>query len=183
MELIYSIAAVGSRLSLSLQHLSEKYYEKSKSMLLKLVFNEKRIAKVTTIQALLCLAFYELGKGNNQQACHFSGLAIRVDYDLGFQLDSKGWYTDDINAQLINSELEIRSKIYRDCYLADHFICLMLGRTATLSVSNSTIPVLDELLEIEGTEEFRFTGKHALQISLPLKNLVVLSRIVQIFIK
>ncbi|KAG0672096.1 Ty enhancer activator [Maudiozyma exigua] len=180
-ELIYAMCAVGSRLDPALQHMSEVYYEKSKSMLLALVFDENSIARITTVQALFCLAFYELGKGQNQQAWYFSGLAIRVGYDMGFQLDPKVWYTDDTKGHLTTSEYEIRSRIYWGCYIADHFISLMLGRTASLSVSNSTIPESNELPEVPGTEEFRFVGKHVLQVSLPLKNLIILSRIVQIF--
>lgn len=180
-ELIYAMCAIGSRLSPELQNMSEWYYEQSKKTLLKLVFDEQNTASITTVQALFCLAFYELGKGCNQLAWYFSGLAIRVGYDMGFQLDPKVWYTDDSKSQLTESELEIRSRIYWGCYIADHFICLMLGRTSTLSVSNSTIPESDELPEVEGTEEFRFIGKHVLQISLPLKNLIILSRIVQVF--
>ncbi|KAK5960288.1 Tea1p PWA37_002358 [Arxiozyma heterogenica] len=180
-ELIYAMCAIGSRLSPELQNMSEWYYEQSKKTLLKLVFDEQNTASITTVQALFCLAFYELGKGCNQLAWYFSGLAIRVGYDMGFQLDPKVWYTEDSKSQLTDSELEIRSRIYWGCYIADHFICLMLGRTSTLSVSNSTIPESDELPEVEGTEEFRFIGKHVLQISLPLKNLIILSRIVQVF--
>lgn len=180
-ELIYAMCAIGSRLSPETQNMSELYYEQSKNTLLKLVFDEQNNASITTVQALFCLAFYELGKGCNQLAWYFSGLAIRVGYDMGFQLDPKVWYTDDSKSQLTESELEIRSRIYWGCYIADHFICLMLGRTSTLSVSNSTIPESDELPEVEGTEEFRFIGKHVLQISLPLKNLIILSRIVQVF--
>ncbi|CCH61244.1 hypothetical protein TBLA_0E01900 [Henningerozyma blattae CBS 6284] len=182
-ELIYSMCAIGSRLVPELQEYSEIYYEKSKTILLKLVFDDDNTAHITTVQALFCLAFYELGKGNNQLSWYFSGLAIRVGYEMGFQLDPQVWYTDDENdnVKLTKSELEIRSRIYWGCYIADHFICLMLGKTSTLSVSNSTIPESDELPEVDGTEDFRFVGKHILQISLPLKNLIILSRIVEIF--
>ncbi|CAI4065272.1 hypothetical protein SUVZ_08G3540 [Saccharomyces uvarum] len=180
-ELIYAVCAVGSRLTPDLHEYSEIYYERSKKTLLQLVFDEQSTARITTVQALFCLAFYELGKGNNQLGWYFSGLAIRVGYDMGFQLDPKVWYIDDSNLQLTQSELEIRSRIYWGCYIADHFICLMLGRTSTLSVSNSTMPDSDELPEVNGTEEFRFIGRHVLQISLPLKNLIILSRLVQIF--
>lgn len=175
------MCAVGSRLTPDLQEYSEVYYQRSKKTLLQLVFDEQSTARITTVQALFCLAFYELGKGNNQLGWYFSGLAIRVGYDMGFQLDPKVWYVDDNNLQLTQSELEIRSRIYWGCYIADHFICLMLGRTSTLSVSNSTMPESDELPEVNGTEEFRFIGRHVLQISLPLKNLIILSRLVQIF--
>lgn len=180
-ELIYSMCAIGSRLEPNLQQYSEGYYEKSKSMLLKIVFDEKSVPRITTVQALFCLAFYELSKGNNQLGWYFSGLAIRVGYEMGFHLDPKVWYTDENdNNQLTKSELGIRSRIYWGCYIADHFICLMLGKTSTLSVSNSTIPDSEELPEVEGTEEFRFIGKHELQISLPLKSLIILSRIVEV---
>lgn len=180
-ELIYAMCAVGSRLSPDIQHLSDHYFEMSKNQLMKIVFDEESVAKITTVQALFCLAFYELGKGLNQLAWYFSGLAVRVGYEIGFHLDPKIWHTEDHNGPLTKSELAIRSRIYWGCYVADHFICLILGRNATLSVSNSTIPESDELPEVDGTEDFRFVGKHVLQISLPLKNLIVLSRIIQIF--
>ncbi|SCU96304.1 LAMI_0F06084g1_1 [Lachancea mirantina] len=181
-ELVYAVAALGSSLTRELRSLSTHYYRLAKEKLLKIVFDEQSMAKITSVQALLCLAFYELGSGNNQLAWYFSGLAIRVGYDMGFQLDPKVWITDDINTgKLSESELEIRSRIYWGCYIADHFICLLLGRTSTLSVSNSTVPESDELPEVEGTEEFRFDSKYVLQVSLPLKNLIILSRIVQIF--
>lgn len=185
-ELIYAMCAVGSRLSSDLQPMSEDYYEKSKTALLKLVFDDHSVARITTVQALFCLAFYELGKGDTQLAWYFSGLAIRVGYDMGFQLDPEVWITadDDIvtgRTKLTKSELRIRSRIYWGCFVADHLISLLLGRTASLSVSNSTIPESDELPEIQGVEDFRFASQHVLQVSLPLKNMIILSRIVQIF--
>lgn len=182
-ELIYAMCAVGCRLTSDLQDMAEVYYEKSKYALLQLVFDEQSVPRITTVQALLCLAFYELGKGNNQIGWYLSGLAIRVGYEMGFQLDPQVWITEDNDPKmkLTKSELAIRSRIYWGCYIADHLICLILGRTSTLSVSNSTIPESDELPEVEGTQEFRFESKHVLQISLPLKNLIILSRIVQIF--
>ncbi|AGO12028.1 AaceriADR365Wp [[Ashbya] aceris (nom. inval.)] len=180
-ELIYAMAAVGSRLSTELHAESEQYAQIAKDRLLRIVFDEQSPAKITTVQALLCLAFYELGNGNNQLAWSFSGLAIRVGHDIGFQLDPKVWVTDEDSSALSESELEIRSRIYWGCYIADHLICLLLGRTPTLSVSNSTIPESDELPEIDGTEDFRFDSNCVLQISLPLKNLIILSRIIQIF--
>ncbi|SCU82144.1 LAFA_0C09318g1_1 [Lachancea sp. 'fantastica'] len=181
-ELIYAVAAIGARLTPDLRGLADNFYQKAKEKLLMVVFSEHSIAKITTVQALLCLAFYELGNGQNQLAWYFSGLAIRVGHDMGFQLDPRVWVTDESSSnELSQSELEIRSRIYWGCYIADHFICLLLGRTSTLSVSNSTIPESDELPEVHGTEEFRFESKHVLQVSLPLKNLVILSRIVQVF--
>lgn len=185
-ELIYAMCAVGSRLSSDLQPMSEEYYKKSKTALLKLVFDDHSVARITTVQALFCLAFYELGKGDTQLAWYFSGLAIRVGYDMGFQLDPEVWITadDDIvtgRTKLTKSELRIRSRIYWGCFVADHLISLLLGRTASLSVSNSTIPESDELPEIQGVEDFRFASQHVLQVSLPLKNMIILSRIVQIF--
>lgn len=183
-ELIYAMCAVGSRLSPELHDMSQIYYEKSKTRLLQLVFDEHSVASITTVQALFCLAFYELGKGDNQIAWYLSGLAIRVGYEMGFQLDPQVWITADSDGakqKLTKSELEIRSRIYWGCYVADHLICVLLGRTSTLSVSNSTIPQSDELPELEGTEGFKYRSDRELQVSAPLKNLIVLSRVVQIF--
>ncbi|QLQ81698.1 hypothetical protein HG537_0F04590 [Torulaspora globosa] len=180
-ELVYAMCAVGSRLSPELAAMSEVYYERSKARLLQLVFDERCAARITTVQALFCLAFYELGKGDNEIAWYLSGLAIRVGYEMGFQLDPQVWITAEDPVPLTKSELEIRSRIYWGCYVADHLICVLLGRTPTLSLSNSTISQSDELPEIEGTEEFKYHSQHVLQVALPLKNLIILSRIVQIF--
>lgn len=180
-ELVYAMCAVGSRLSPELAAVSDEYYERSKEQLLRLVFDERCPARITTVQALFCLAFYELGKGDNEIAWYLSGLAIRVGYEMGFQLDPQVWVTAEDRVPLTRTELEIRSRIYWGCYVADHLICVLLGRTPTLSLSNSTIPQSDELPEIDGTEEFKYRSQHVLRVALPLKNLIVLSRIVQIF--
>ncbi|AMD21056.1 HEL225Wp [Eremothecium sinecaudum] len=89
-ELIYAMVAIGSRLMPDQQKESEAYYKLAKDKMLGIVFDEEQVAtKIITVQALLFLAFYELGKGNNQQAWYLSDLAIRVGDDLGFELDPK----------------------------------------------------------------------------------------------
>lgn len=180
-ELVLAVSAVGSRLSPELAPMSEVYYERSKARLLHLVFSGNCAARITTVQALFCLAFYALGKGDSETAWYLSGLAIRVGLEMGFQLDPQVWVTAEDRVPLTKSELEIRSRVYWGCYVADHLICVLLGRTPTLSLSNSTIPQSDELPEIGGTEEFKYRSLHELLVALPLKSLIVLSRIVQIF--
>ncbi|KAL6942075.1 hypothetical protein ACO0QE_003241 [Hanseniaspora vineae] len=209
-ELVYAVAAVGSRLSPELRSKSAEYFETARLEVLNKIFQQSYTAEITTVQTLMCLAFYELGNGNFSSAWYFSGLAIRIGYDIGFQLDPQAWVVessgksgveddnlgnksnqsgmghsseDDFNDsdKLTRSEMAIRSRIYWGCYVADHYICLILGRAPSLSVSNSTIPDSDEMPEIAGTEDFKFESKLILQVSLPLKNLIILSRIVQIF--
>lgn len=84
-ELIYAMCAVGSRLTPDLQEYSEVYYQRSKKTLLQLVFDEQSTARITTVQALFCLAFYELGKGNNQlggtSRAWLSGSATTWDFN------------------------------------------------------------------------------------------------------
>lgn len=211
-ELVYAVAAIGSRLSPELRSKSAEYFETARIEVLNKIFQQSYTAEITTVQTLMCLAFYELGNGNFSSAWYFSGLAIRIGHDIGFQLDPQAWVVesgkngfeddtvgnkssynsmgqaghsseDDFNDsdKLTRSEMAIRSRIYWGCYVADHYICLILGRTPSLSVSNSTIPDSDEMPEIAGTEDFKFESKLILQVSLPLKNLIILSRIVQIF--
>lgn len=198
-ELVYAVAALGSQFNDDLKQNSEKYFTMAKEGVLQnRVFPKNTsncVSLITSVQTLLALSLYELGNGNFGQCFYLSGIAFRIGFDMSFQLEPAAWfnpkfYSNDQptsgfkNYESITQEdIEIRSRIYWGCYLTDHFICLVLGRNPTLFCYNSTIKDSIEMSETEQTEDFKFQSKHTLLVSIPLKQLIILSRIVEIFTK
>ncbi|CAR27790.1 hypothetical protein ZYGR_0N02760 [Zygosaccharomyces rouxii] len=191
-ELLYAIAALGSKLSSSDGELfgkSEEYYQTAKNKALKLVFqlDGNSFAELTSsnklafIQTLLCLAFYDVAAGENAMAWYLSGLAFRIAHEIGLHLNPNAW-NDVYEDELSDLDFEVRSRIYWGCYIADHLISVLFGRSTTLRLSNSTVPETDELPDIEtGIEDYIFDPKATLSLANPLKRLIVLSRITEVF--
>lgn len=193
-ELIYAIAALGSKASKRTEELYEQsdvYYHRAKSIVLKKIFQleDKSLAESTSssklaiIQTLLCLAFYDIGSGENPMAWYLSGLAFRISHEIGLHLNPKAWnhvYEDELS----KIDIEVRSRIYWGCYIADHLISILFGRSTSLRMSNSTVPETDELPDIEtGIEDYIYNPGVQLCMANPLKKLIILSRITEIFAK
>lgn len=168
-ELIYSMSALGARMSQNpeLRAKADHYYETA----IGIVFQSNadpnlntvnlNSASVTRMQALLCLAIYDIGKGRLTSGWLLSGLAFRMGHDFGFELDPKDW-DEDMN-KCNNKELarkypyllrSVKSRIYWGCYVADHFISLALGRTTSLKLSDTNMPCVSPLADFTNVEEF-----------------------------
>jgi transcription factor-like protein len=99
---------------------------------------------IPTVQAFLCLAFYEIGRGNLSKGWGFSGIAFRMAQDMGFQRDPKNWMSHD--ASLASSEdVEIRRRIYWGCFISDKLISLILGRPVHLAYDAAEVDPLKTL--------------------------------------
>lgn len=191
-ELVFAIAALGSQASNKNEELfgqSIQYYNRAKEIVMKKIFQleDKSLAESTSssklaiIQTLLCLAFYDMGTGENPMAWYLSGLAFRMAHEIGLHLNPEAWshvYEDELS----RIDFEVRSRIYWGCYIADHLISVLFGRSTSLRVSNSTVPETDELPDIEtGIEDYLFNPGVPLSMANPLKKLIVLSRITEVF--
>lgn len=191
-ELVFAIAALGSKLSSrdgELYCKSEEYYQTAKNKALKTVFQLDGNSfteltsslKLAFIQTLLCLAFYDVGAGENAMAWYLSGLAFRISHEIGLHLSPNAW-NDVYEDELSELDFEVRSRIYWGCYIADHLIAVLFGRSTSLRLSNSTVPETDELPDIEtGIEDYIYDPKATLSMASPLKKLIVLSRITEVF--
>lgn len=169
-DLVYSIVALSSKISNTQQVVleSSKYYDKAK----KIIFDKLRVPTITTIQSLLCLAFYDLGEGNNSSAWLLSGIAFRMGIDIGFQLNPQNWHINNKRI-LLDHDVEIRKRIYWGCYTADHFISLLLGRPCQLRLSISTIPQSNDLPMPKDIEKFEFyDSSFTYKVALSLKKTV-----------
>lgn len=192
-ELIYAIAALGSKISSKsneLYHKSLNYYDLSRDIILKKTFQrrdclsgrtEPPSSKLALIQSLLCLAFYDIGRGDNSSAWYFSGLAFRIVHEIGLQLNPAA-LNDAGNESLTKMDIEVRVRIYWGCYLVDHFMAELYGRETVLTLSNSTVPETDELPDIKaGFEDYMYSDPDKpLLVAAPMKSLILLSRITEL---
>lgn len=166
-ELVYAIAAVGAKCSDDdmTRSLAPSFFETSKRMLfLSKIFQPQ----ICTLQALLCLSLYELGEGNASASWMLSGMAIRMGYDLGFQLNPKDWAISDptTNEQelIVMMDVTVRSRIYWGCYIFDNFVSLVMGRPVTVRKSEALIPSSEHLPNSENIDDFVFqpsSGPHS----------------------
>lgn len=188
-ELVYAIAALGAKCSKdeTLRKLSLSFFEASRTK----IFSKKICnPQINTLQALLCLALYELGDGNASASWMLSGMAIRMGYDLGFQLNPRDWTITDLESStsqqdiITNMDVMVRSRIYWGCYVFDHFVSLVMGRPVTVRKSEASIPSSEHLPNSENIEDFIFHGPKGeghvdnLDASTALSRLCTLSELV-----
>lgn len=163
-ELIYAIAALGAKCSedVNLRGLAGSFFETSKTK----IFSKKIcLPHVNTLQALLCLSLYELGDGNASASWMLSGMAFRMGYDLGFQLNPQDWAIEQgagegpheaHSAIITKLDVMIRSRVYWGCFVFDHFVSLLMGRPVTVRKSEATIPSSEHLPNSTGINNFIF---------------------------
>lgn len=178
--LVYSICALGSKMADSdaIYSRSSKFYNDAKSRLLAQLDHPS----ITSLQSFLLLAFYDICNGSNSSSWMLSGNAMRMGFDLGFQLNPKVWFLKSKD-DLSELDVAIRSRIYWGSYMADHFISLLLGRPSLLKMSDATIPETDALPDLEWIDEYMYSGpngkdnKDITYISNPLKKIINLINI------
>lgn len=172
--LVLSICALGARMSEidTIYNRSKSFYNEARSLLLLSLEHPS----ITHMQSFLLLAFYDICNGNNSTGWMLSGNAMRMGFDLGFQLHPEVWFLKNRGA-LKQLDVAIRSRIYWGCYMADHFISLILGRPSLLKLSDATIPETEDLPELAWIKEYKYVPDNVTNISDPLKNIINLINI------
>ncbi|KAJ5362497.1 hypothetical protein N7541_003341 [Penicillium brevicompactum] len=115
--LIYAICALGA------PHSSDKEVRNKAPLMAKcakdiIMTYELSNPTPVTIQALLCLAFHEIGQNNTPQGWLFAG--------------------EDQSITTLQ-DIEIRRRIYWGCYVVDKFMSLYLGRPVSLSSNDAAV--------------------------------------------
>ncbi|EDK44645.1 conserved hypothetical protein [Lodderomyces elongisporus NRRL YB-4239] len=153
--LVLSICALGSRMAIDekIHHKSKQYYRELKTLLL----NTMSQPSITSLQSFLLLAFFDICNGLNSSGWMLSGNAMRMGFDIGFQLNPEVWFVKS-KESLNKLDVEIRSRIYWGCFMADHFISLVLGRPSILKLSDASIPVTSDLPDLEWIDDFTYNG-------------------------
>lgn len=192
-ELIFAICACGSLIDFSdkvfmykgvLYDSSDKFYNRSRYLLFQ-KFNADNCNSITAIQTFLCLAFYDLSRGRTLSAWILSGIAFRIGLHMGFELNLQKSHEEDLSndVKLSEYDLNVRSRIYWGCRLADSFISFVLGREPTLEYLNATIPKSENLPILPGIEYFLYydpveKDSKISNISRPLEQINELYKIV-----
>lgn len=190
-ELIFAICACGSAIDFNetvfmhkgiLYDSSEKFYNRSRYLLFQKL-NTDDCNSITAIQTLLCLSFYDLGRGRTLSAWILSGIAFRIGLHMGFELNLQKSHLDSGINNLTDYDLNVRSRIYWGCRLADSFISFVLGRSPTLEYLNATIPKSENLPILQGIEYFLYydpieKDSKISNISNPLEQINALYKIV-----
>lgn len=171
LALVLSICALGARM-LDVDTIytrSLTYYNKARSSLLSNLGHPS----ITSVQSFLLLAFYDICNGHNSTGWMLSGSAMRMGTDLGFQLNPQVWFLKQSGA-LKDLDLAIRSRIYWGCFMADHFISLVLGRPSLLKLLDASIPETEDLPELDWIDAYKYIPETATNILDPLKNIIKL---------
>lgn len=192
-ELIFAICACGSSIDFTdkvfmykgvLYDSPDKFYNRSRYLLFQKL-NDDNCNSITAIQTFLCLAFYDLARGRTLSAWILSGIAFRIGLHMGFELNLQKSHEDDFSSDIKLSEydLNVRSRIYWGCRLADSFISFVLGRAPTLEYLNATIPKSENLPILPGIEYFLYydpveKDSKISNISRPLEQINELYKIV-----
>lgn len=172
--LVLSICALGARMSdvESIHLKSISYYNEARSCLL----SSFEHPSITSVQSFLLLAFYDICNGHNSTGWMLSGNAIRMGYDLGFQLSPEVWFLKTAGT-VKDIDRAIRSRIYWGCFMADHFISLVLGRPSLLKLLDASIPETEDLPELDWIDDYKYIPDTDTNISDPLKNIINLINI------
>ncbi|GMF98167.1 binding protein [[Candida] boidinii] len=180
-ELVFAICALGSLFSSDPEIYSKsiKFYQKGREILLSKL-NEPSI---TALQSFLLLGLYDIYNGRNNCGWMLSGNAIRMGFNLGFQLNPKSWYLNIKSKELTEMDIGIRSRIFWGTYVADHFIGLILGRPSLLKMTDSTIQESIRMPDIDWIDEYSYPGLNSkpevIDVSNPLKSIVKLISITE----
>ncbi|KAG0683824.1 hypothetical protein C6P40_005301 [Pichia californica] len=185
-ELIFSVCAFGSLFSEESEKrlISIEFYEKAKA----LAFQNYFKPSISLLQTFLLLGLYDIYNGRNDSGWMLSGMAIRIGYSIGLQMNPRECISDkdfDVKGEL---GTKIRSRIFWGTYLVDHLIGLLLGRPSSLKMNDTTIEETIELPDIDWIHEYSFQGhndKHnkILRIGDPLRATVGLMDIVENMLK
>ncbi|KAF9769355.1 hypothetical protein IL306_013235, partial [Fusarium sp. DS 682] len=154
--LLLSVCALGLLMSETEEerNLSEQFFHAAESIVMVSGLGRPSIP---TVQSFLCLAFFEIGRGNVSKGWAFSGIAFRMAQDLGFQSDPMNWLPHD--STIISSEdIEIRRRIYWGSYISDKLISLILGRPVQLAFDSAEVDLLEFITDGPGMEYWRPVG-------------------------
>ncbi|KAM0352982.1 hypothetical protein ACHAPU_001866 [Fusarium lateritium] len=154
--LLLSICALGLLMSEKEKErqLCEKFFEAAESIAM--VSGLSR-PSIPTVQSFLCLAFFEIGRGNVSKGWAFSGIAFRMAQDLGFQSDPMNWLPQD-STLVTGEDVEVRRRVYWGCYISDKLISLILGRPVQLPFESAEVDLLEFIPDGPEMEYWRPVG-------------------------
>ncbi|KAK1675431.1 fungal-specific transcription factor domain-containing protein [Colletotrichum godetiae] len=181
--LLLSICALGALVNLQRKATSERFFLTAKSIIMVTGLTKPSVA---TVKAFLCLALYEIGGGADRTS--LLGIAFHMAQDLALQRDLKGWVRHD-SSIATPEDVEIRRRIYWDCYISDKLFSLIIGQPVHLVYDDAEVQPMETLplreppqmnlwRPIGFDEEYRESAKASFMIPY-LHEQIRLSRIIE----
>ncbi|KAJ9150331.1 Fungal specific transcription factor domain-containing protein [Pleurostoma richardsiae] len=141
--LIYAVCAIGALMSpdAGIRAASASFADSAEALLTSQGLGTPR---VPSVQALLCCAYYEVGKGNLSKGWLYSGMAFRMGQDLGFQRDPTNWERKNRRIPPLFDN-EFRRRLYWGCFLSDKVFSLFLGRPTFMHETDADVDISEPL--------------------------------------
>ncbi|KAB8212073.1 fungal-specific transcription factor domain-containing protein [Aspergillus parasiticus] len=91
---------------------------------------------LATVQAMVVLSAHDVGCKRNSRGWLYSGMAMRLAFDLGLHIDTAHYVTEgSINA----AEAELRRTVFWGTYTVDHLWGFFLGRPVRINMEDVTV--------------------------------------------
>lgn len=90
--------------------------------------------KISTVQALLLMASYQMGAMKPAKAWLYSGMAFRMAQDLGLNRNCEHW-------NISPDERERRKRVFWCCYIVDRQMSAIYGRQSTFDDRDCDVPL------------------------------------------
>ncbi|KAJ9197338.1 transcriptional regulator family: Fungal Specific TF [Paecilomyces variotii] len=91
---------------------------------------------VTTVQAVVILSCHEIGNGIDARGWLYSGMAIRLAFDLALNLDMSAYAS---KGDITPEDADLRRTVFWAAYLVDHQLGFHLGRPFRTSMEDVTV--------------------------------------------
>ncbi|OGM49528.1 hypothetical protein ABOM_001671 [Aspergillus bombycis] len=91
---------------------------------------------LATVQAMVVLSAHDVGCKRNSRGWLYSGMAMRLAFDLGLHIDTAHYVTEgSINA----AEAELRRTVFWGTFTVDHLWGFFLGRPVRVNMEDVTV--------------------------------------------
>ncbi|KAJ5537792.1 hypothetical protein N7494_007271 [Penicillium frequentans] len=91
---------------------------------------------VATVQALVIMSHHEIGNGKDTRGWLFSGMAMRLSFDLALHLDMSEYVS---TGDITSAGAELRRTVFWAAYTVDHQLGFHLGRPSRTSMEDVTV--------------------------------------------
>ncbi|KAL8286842.1 hypothetical protein RQP46_003848 [Phenoliferia psychrophenolica] len=115
-------------------------------------------SKLVSVQALLLMAYREIGTGAMSASWLFTGMAIRMAQDLGLFRDVEKWFLPV--QRFSHEEKQTRKRVWWGCIILDRYTASYIGRPGTIHERDydTSFPSEDEPDEHEQWKPLRPDG-------------------------
>ncbi|KAE8148476.1 fungal-specific transcription factor domain-containing protein [Aspergillus avenaceus] len=95
---------------------------------------------VATVQAMVVLSSHEIGNGKDARGWLYSGMAIRLAFDLALHLDMSSYVS---SGTITSNDADLRRTVFWAAYIVDHQLGFYRGRPFRTNMEDVTVSKLD----------------------------------------